>query len=217
MKKRSGLFISFEGPDGSGKSSVLKAIEQKIKTEFKNVDLMLVREPGGTKFGEIIRDAILSPKNQMLPITEALLFAASRAELFQGPALDHLKNNGLLISDRYVDSSIAYQGVARKIGANTITEINAFATKNLTPNLTFFLMIQPEKAILRINQNRKNQKDRLDTEDLSFHKRVYRAYKQIIKDNPKRAVWIDAYQDLDVVIADVWNKLSKVIKKHYIK
>ncbi|WP_036449043.1 dTMP kinase [Mycoplasmoides pirum] len=218
MRKK-GLFISFEGPDGSGKTSIIKIIEQKINEVFPNVNLMLIREPGGTLIGENIRKIILNQENTMSSVTEAYLFAASRAELFHpnSKAALHLNEGNLLLVDRFVDSSIVYQGV-NGIPEKEIREINKWAIRDLCPNYTFFLMISPEKAIERINQKNRN---RLDSVSLEFQNNIFVAYKELIKklenakDKKQIPIEIDASLNLDEVTNNVWVELSKIIKNYY--
>lgn len=210
-----GLFISFEGLDGSGKSSVLEKIQSKVKNFFYNIDSIFVREPGDSEIGENIRTLLLNPNYKMSALTEAFLFAAARAELFNNINIkNHLKNNGLLISDRYIDSTIAYQGYGRGLSIDKLLEINKYATNGLMPKYTFFLMIEPQKAYERIWMNRM-RKDRLDGEDLKFYNTIYEGYLNIIRENSLRAIVIDASKTLEDVVVSVWDKLKSIIKEYY--
>ncbi|WP_027119758.1 dTMP kinase [[Mycoplasma] testudinis] len=221
-----GLFISFEGPDGSGKSSVLKRLQKEIfdyftiekklcqKKDNKPIEFIFKREPGGTPIGDKIRDLLLSVKSDMLSITEAFLFAASRAELFHGEGLEHLKNGNVLICDRYVDSSIAYQGAGRQLGEKLVSDINSFATQGIKPDYIFFLMVKPYEGLNRIKKNRDNP-DRLDQLEIDFHQRVYDSYTTMINKHKKRAIVIDASQSEEKVYSDVFVKMKEVITKHY--
>lgn len=197
-----GFFISFEGPDGAGKSTVLKQILEQITPKLQ-MQYITVREPGGSKISESIRNIILDPENsEMDDRTEALLYAASRSQLMAEVVIPALKAGKLVISDRFVDSSLAYQGAGRNLGIKEVKQINDFATRGIEPDLTIFLDIQPEVGLKRIQKLRPDDEDRLEQEKLAFHKDVYKGYQIVNKDNPKRIKVIDASQSIEKVVSD---------------
>ncbi|WP_251716766.1 dTMP kinase [Lactobacillus agrestimuris] len=197
-----GFFISFEGPDGAGKSTALAEILKQIGPELKT-QYVVTREPGGSKIAEEIRKIILDPKNgEMDDRTEALLYAAARSQHVAEHVLPELQKGKLVISDRYVDSSLAYQGVGRNLGIEEVKQINDFATHGLQPDLTLFFDLSPEIGLSRIKKLRPDQEDRLEQEKLAFHEKVYAGYKEINKMYSNRIVEIDASQTIDKVVAD---------------
>jgi len=198
-----GKFISFEGPDGAGKTSVLKAIGQELSVKYGD-DLVLTREPGGNKISESIRNIILDSANtEMDARTEALLYAAARRQHLKETVIPALESGKIVISDRYVDSSIAYQGAGRSIGEDEVWQMNQFATDGLEPDLTIYLDIEPQEGIQRIKQHRQNEINRLDVEQLAFHQRVRSAYLKLLEQYPGRIKLIDASQPFDEVVAAV--------------
>lgn len=201
MKK--GLFITFEGPDGSGKTTVSKAVSEKLLSEGYQV--RYTREPGGSAISEKIRDIILDPANtEMDPRTEALLYAASRRQHLVDIVLPLIEQGVTVISDRFVDSSIAYQGYGRQIGAAEVYAINAFAIENYMPVKTIFLNVSAETGLARIQANRAVL-DRLDAESTDFHKRVFDGYQKVIAQYADRMIVVDASRDVDEVIAEVYS------------
>ncbi len=184
-----GLFITFEGCEGVGKSRQIKLLEEYLKEH--NVPYFLTREPGGTSVSEQIRNVILDGKNtEMTDECEALLYAASRVQLLKEVIKPKLDEGLLVICDRYVDSSLAYQGYARGLGTEFIERINSYALKNFTPDYTVFLDLDPERAFKR--KGGADGKDRLEQSGLSFHKKVYEGYRALAKENPERIIVIDA-------------------------
>ena len=201
MKK--GLFITFEGPDGSGKTTVSKAVADKLLAEGYQV--RYTREPGGSAISEKIRDIILDPANtEMDPRTESLLYAASRRQHLVDIVLPLIEQGVTVISDRFVDSSIAYQGYGRQIGADEVYAINAFAIENYMPVKTIFLNVSAETGLARIQANRAVL-DRLDAESTDFHKRVFDGYQKVIAQYADRMIVVDASRDVDEVIAEVYS------------
>ena len=201
MKK--GLFITFEGPDGSGKTTVSKVVADKLLAEGYQV--RYTREPGGSAISEKIRDIILDPANtEMDPRTEALLYAASRRQHLVDIVLPLIEQGVTVISDRFVDSSIAYQGYGRQIGADEVYAINAFAIENYMPVKTIFLNVSAETGLARIQANRAVL-DRLDAESTDFHKRVFDGYQKVIAQYADRMIVVDASRDVDEVIAEVYS------------
>ncbi len=195
------MFITFEGPDGAGKTTVLQQLVPQLQ-QLTSLTIKLSREPGGNWIAEAIRKLILDVNNQNMDVrTEALLYAAARRQHLVENILPALQNNEIVISDRFVDSSIAYQGAGRQIGEKAVAQINEFATEGLTPDLTLYLDVPVEVGLQRIKAHRQGQNDRLDQEKLSFHRRVRQAYLQLWRDNPQRIVKVDATQPLTTVIA----------------
>lgn len=212
----SGTFITFEGPDGAGKTSVLRAIVQRL-TPLLGDRLVLTREPGGkdSQVAEAIRDLVLDPNLPSMDAwTEALLYAASRRQHLVDTVFPALAADKVVVSDRYVDSSIAYQGGGRDLGIESVTTINQFATKGVMPTATVYLDIRPEVGLQRIQENRQDEINRLDVEALSFHQRVTDAYHQLAAQYPERFLIINAEQDLADVITDTWTALMPILGMH---
>ena len=198
-----GYFVSFVGPDGGGKSTVLKEVLDQIGSELKT-QYLVTREPGGSKIAEKIRDIILDPANDKMDNkTEALLYAASRSQHVEEIIRPALKEGKVVFSDRYVDSSLAYQGAGRDLGIQEVKQINDFATDKLNPDLTFFLDLDPEVGLKRIEKLRPGQEDRLEQENLAFHKKVSAGFRKVKEPYPERFVTVDATQPIDQVVAQV--------------
>lgn len=195
-----GLFISFEGPDGSGKSTQAALLHEWLCS--RGVDHIYTREPGGTSISEKIRTLILDPSNsEMDARAEALLYAASRAQLVHQVIAPALESGQTVICDRYIDSSVAYQGYARGLG-DGIRVINEFAAGGLFPDITFFLDIDPEVGIRRAAAA-KGGADRMEQEALQFHLAVYKGYKELCRLYPERFIRIDASEDIDAISAKI--------------
>ena len=205
---KKGIFISFEGPDGAGKTTQLKMLREYC-TKL-GLDTVITREPGGTPISEKIRNIILDPDNtEMSARAEALLYAASRAQLMDSFIRPALEEGKLVLCDRFVDSSIAYQAYARKLG-DGVRIINEFATDHTMPDLTFFLDIDPEKG--RERNVSAGKKDRMEQEELAFHVEVYKGYKDIAKKDPGRIVVIDAQRPQEAVFKDIKAHFDKFIE-----
>lgn len=198
-----GLFITVEGPDGSGKTSLVEELSSQLKEKL-TVPLIVTREPGGSKIAEKIREVIIDPNHQeMDDRTEALLFAAGRRQHVIEKIRPALAAGEVVLCDRFVDSSIAYQGAGRRIGVQEVASINRFATENLTPDLTLYLDVDAQVGLNRIGSKESNrEKDRLELEKISFHNRVRAAYLKLLEDNPERIHLIDASQSMEAVLAD---------------
>lgn len=195
-----GKFITFEGCEGSGKTTKLNALKEYL--DKQGVKYLFTREPGGNPISERIREVILDVKNEgMTPVTEALLYAAARVQLLNdriGPALEE---GTLVICDRYVDSSLAYQGEARGLGQDFIRSVNAYALEHYRPDCTIFLDITPEQAFER--KNGADENDRMEQAGMAFHKKVYEGYKKIAIAEPDRFIAVDAVGEKDEVFARV--------------
>lgn len=205
-----GLFITLEGPDGSGKTTILN----RIKAEFKNrnIDIVTSREPGGTRIGEEIREIILDKENTLLADeTEALLYAASRAQHVAEVIEPAIKNGQIVISDRFLLSSLAYQGVGRGLGIEKVKLINDFGLRNIQPDLILFFYIDPEETLRRKTEN--NGGDRLELEGDNFHRKVYNGYRQLIEKYPENIVIIDARESVEEVAKNAMAAIDKLIYK----
>ncbi|KRL58660.1 dTMP kinase [Latilactobacillus fuchuensis] len=206
-----GQFITFEGPDGAGKTSVLEAVVPILR-EMSSKEIVVTREPGGNPISEKIRQVILDVANTAMDDrTEALLYAAARRQHIVEKIQPALAADQIVICDRFVDSSIAYQGAGRSIGETAVAQMNLFATDGLTPDLTLYLDVPSEVGIARIKQHRQTQYDRLDQEKLAFHQKVRQAYLKLAQAEPKRIQTIDATASFEAVVA----QCLAVLKQHY--
>jgi len=185
-------FISFEGIDASGKSTQIKLLCEFLNK--KNIDFILIREPGGTIVGEKIREILLAPENRMFAETEFLLYAASRAQLVREKIIPALKNGTLIIADRFADSSVVYQGFGRGINLNKIHLVNDFATSGILPDVTFIIDIPVEVSLKR----KKKKRDRIEMEKKEFMEKVRKGYHEISKIDP-RFVLIDGLKDINEI------------------
>lgn len=209
-----GIFISFEGPDGSGKSSALQALIPRLE-KAQERKVQLTREPGGGPISEQIRKVILDVDNtDMDPWTEAILYAASRRQHIVDTLKPALLENRLILSDRYLDSSMVYQGVGRNLGMEEVYHLNQYATQGLMPDLTLLFDVPSEIGLKRI-QNHRDDEDinRLDLEGLVFHQSVRKAYLELAERFKDRIVIIDASQPLEDVIDDSFNVIQTFIQK----
>lgn len=194
------MFITIEGPDGSGKTTQIDLLKEYLIEKGHKVHL--TREPGGTKISEEIREIILSVENEeMCDMTEALLYASARAQHVGQKIRPLLEKGEVVICDRFVDSSVAYQGAARGLGQEVIEGINAYATGGLEPDVTFLLYVNAEEGIKR----KKNQQtlDRLEKEKVDFHKKVCKAYKELVKRHPERIRFIDASKSIEDIHGEI--------------
>lgn len=203
-----GLFIALEGPDGSGKSTITNLIESYL--EERDIDFIITREPGGTSIGESIRKMILDNNNtDMKSETEALLYAASRAQHIHEKIQPALEEGKLVICDRFVLSSLAYQGVGRDLGIENVKMINDFAIDGIYPDLILFFYVDPETALLR--KTRGLSGDRLELEGNKFHERVYQGYLDLIKKYPKNIKIIDATESVEEVLNKSILEIEKIL------
>ena len=203
-----GNFIAFEGPDGSGKTTILNNVEKFLKEN--NIDCIITREPGGTNISEKIREILLSNDNkEMSARAEALLYAASRAQHVDELIVPNLKKGILVISDRYVLSSLAYQGFGRDLGYDDVMSINDFAINNLMPDYTFFFNVDPITVLKRKRNNFVT--DRLENESSSYHNKVYRGYQEIMRRNQDNLIIIDASKSIEEVTEQTLNKLTYIL------
>lgn len=188
-----GLFITFEGVEGSGKSTQVEALARRL-TE-RGLSVSITREPGGTPVGEEVRRILLDLGHAgMLPLTELFLYLASRAEHTARVVVPRLEAGDVVISDRYADASVAYQGGGRELGASFVEPLNRAATAGVKPDVTFLLDFDPEEGLARLAAARGGEaaRDRIEREELAFHRRVRGAYLEAARREPERFVRIDA-------------------------
>ena len=201
-----GIFIVLEGPDGSGKSTMAKKIGEYY--EGKGREIEFTREPGGTDISEKIRELILDKKNTEMDYkTEALLYAASRAQLISEKIIPWLRDGKIVISERFVYSSLVYQGIGRGLGIEKIKEINGFATGMLKPDIVLLLDINPEKGLKR--KLNIDGGDRLENEDVSFHRQVYEGYKTLAGLYPEIKT-INADRMIDEIFFDIKEIINSI-------
>lgn len=206
------MFITFEGPEGSGKTTVSNIIEKRLKDIGYQV--VHTREPGGTPIAEQIRNIILDKANTMLDArAEALLYAASRRQHLVEKVWPALKEGKIVICDRYIDSSLAYQGGARNLGVENVLNINMFATEGTFPDITLLFDIKPEDGLHRIAANANREVNRLDLEKIEFHKLVRNTFLELAKQYKNRYVIIDASKPLDEVVENTWKEILKKLGK----
>ena len=205
------LFVTFEGGEGSGKSSALKLLDEHLRTEgFQTV---LTREPGGTPIAEQIRNVILDKGNTKMDArTEALLYAASRRQHLVEKVWPAIKEGKIVLCDRYLDSSLAYQGGARGLGIDNVLNVNLFATEGTFPDITLLFDIEPELGLERIAKNASREVNRLDLEKIDFHRGVRKTFLELAKRYPDRYVIIDASQTLDKVVEDAYRAIKARMK-----
>lgn len=206
------LFITFEGPEGAGKTTVIEKIAERLKLE--NYALLQTREPGGIKIAEEIREVILNPANtEMDEHTEALLYAAARSQHYFEKVKPALEKGKIVLCDRFIDSSLAYQGYARGLGMAEVLAINEFAIGKQMPDVTILFDLTPEVGLARIHSNDEREKNRLDNESLTFHKKVREAYLQLYEKNRARIYKVDASRSVAQVTEDVWCILADKLNK----
>ena len=210
MNKKTGKFITFEGPDGSGKTGQLDILaEEFIQAGYP---ILSTREPGGTSIGDQIRSTLLDLKNTaMIDRTEALLYQAARAQLVDEIIRPHLEGGGIVISDRYADSTLAYQGYGHKNTVASLEGIIQYATGGLVPDLTLLLDLPPEVGLQR--RMDAGGFNRLDSYDIEFHQRVRAGYLELVKADPSRWVVIDADNSFDQVQEEIRSILQEKLNE----
>ena len=205
------MFITIEGPEGSGKSSVTKKVVERLEKE--GFEVVMTREPGGTPIAEEIRNVILDKKNtSMDPITEALLYAASRRQHLVEKVWPLSKEGKLVISDRFLDSSLAYQGGARGLGIDKILAMNMFATEGYYPDVTLLFDLDPRIGLARIAANKNREVNRLDLEKIEFHDSVRKTFLALAERFKDRYVVLDASKPFDEVVEDAYSAIKAKIK-----
>ena len=206
---RKGFFITFEGPDGCGKSTQGKLLAEHCRNLGYTV--RLTREPGGPSISEKIRALLLDPENkEMCARAEALLYAASRAQHVEQTIRPAVEDGEVVICDRFMDSSIAYQAFGRELG-DDVRIINEFAVAGMQPDLTFFLDIDPEKGLMRAASHSKP--DRLEQEKLEFHQKVYQGYQKIKEIYSSRYVCLDAEQSIETIAEQIASGFDKYVSE----
>jgi dTMP kinase len=202
-----GLFITFEGGEGSGKSTVIQHIKQHLLD--KQLDVFVTREPGGSGIGEEIRQTLLKHENTTMdPLTESYLFAAARRQHLMEVIVPRLDADVVVLCDRYVDSSIVYQGYARGIGVEKVAAINKVVIEDYIPQLTFFIDVAPDIALARIQSGR--DQNRLDVETVEFHQKVYEGY-MLLAAQTARIKRIEGDQPVEQVVADIMRYINEYL------
>lgn len=206
------MFVTIEGPEGSGKSSVTKEVVKLLEQE--GMEVILTREPGGTPISEQIRNVILDKENtSMDPVTEALLYAAARRQHLVEKVWPLSKAGKIIISDRFLDSSLAYQGGARGLGIDYVLAMNQYATDGYYPDLTLLFDIDPRLGLQRIATNKGREVNRLDLEKIEFHDSVRQTFLSLAKRFPDRFVILDASKPFEDVIKDAYNAIKNKLNK----
>ena len=207
MKFHKAPFITFEGGEGSGKTTQISILYNRLLQN--GLDVVQYREPGGTKGAEEIRELLMEGEwERWNSTTEALLMSAARADLIQKKIIPQLEGNTWVLCDRFADSTLAYQGYGHELGAKCIKELNHFTVGNLEPDLTFILQINAEIGLQRAGL-RKAGINRFERSDVHFHERVQKGYEEILKENPKRCVGINALLDIDEISQMIFDEVVK--------
>src|SRR5580693_10813019 len=211
-QKPAGTLISFEGSEGSGKSTQithLAAHLQKLKR-----DVVSVREPGGTEIGEQIRNIIVhnSKGDEMSAETELLLFTAARAQLVREIIAPALIRGTIVLSDRFLDSSTVYQGIGRNLAADPVQQINRFAVGNVMPDLTLVIDVPMEVSLARIRQRASDVPDRMERENIGFYKKIREGYLLLAQGMPERLAVIDGAKTEDIIEKKIWAEVQKLLK-----
>jgi dTMP kinase len=207
---RNGVFITFEGGEGCGKSTQIERLAARLRKSGRTV--LVTREPGGTDTGEQIRHVLQYSKQSaaMVPETELLLFAASRAQLVREVILPALKAGMVVLSDRFFDSTTVYQGVARRLDAGTVEQINRFAIGEALPDLTVLIDLDPKVGLERARG--RELFDRMENLSLTFHQKVRQGYLELARGEPARVRVVDGSGDLDAIEQEIWRLVSHVLR-----
>jgi dTMP kinase len=206
-----GCFFSFEGPDGAGKTTMIAKIETFLRE--KGFAVLSTREPGGVRIAEAIRSIILNPDHtEMDGRTEALLYAAARRQHLLEKIIPAVEAGNIVLCDRFVDSSLVYQGFARGLGVDEVLQINQFAIDGYFPSLTIYFDVDPKIGLERIQKNKQREVNRLDMESLSFHYKVREGYLKLAERFSERIVTIDASKPVDEVFAMTVTAVMKRIE-----
>ncbi|HOK40663.1 MAG TPA: dTMP kinase [bacterium] len=216
MKAKKGIFITFEGPEGSGKTTQANLLIKYFKKKGREV--IYTREPGGTKISEQIRNILLDKKNkEMDKYTELLLYIASRRQLVAEKIEKELKSGKVIICDRFTDASLAYQGYGRGIDLNFIIELNNIATNNRKPDITFLMDIEIEEGLNKTKNidkkhSKKGEMDRIEAESLKFHQKVRNGYRKIMKKEPERICLIKVNKSIEEIHKKIVELIEQKIK-----
>lgn len=207
-----GLFITFEGPDGAGKTTQLVMLAERLSQE--GYDVLCTREPGGTGISDKIREMLLDPANkEMHGRTEALLYAAARAQHVSEVIIPALQADKMVLCDRFVDSSLAYQGWGRGLPMDMLYAINHFAADDLQPDMTLLLDIRPEEANARVANRCGGIRDRIEEEQDGFRQRVYQGFCELARMHTARIIYIDACRPIEDVHREIWTHVGKRLAK----
>lgn len=208
---RKGFFITFEGNDGSGKTTQIRLLSEYLKG--KGIEVVLTREPGGTPIGEQIRSILLDKANKdMHPVTEMILYAASRAQLVNTLIKPAIEEGKAVICDRFVDSSYAYQAMGRGLGLKAVRTVNSYAIGDCMPDITFFMDIDADAAMKRRNASGE-EADRMESEKMEFHRSVYEGYKNLISLYPERIKPIDVQKSPEQVFESIKAYVDQLLNK----
>lgn len=207
---KQGLFVSFEGPEGAGKTTIINMMIEQLKKD--GFQVISTREPGGIEIAEQIREVILNKKNTAMDArTEALLYAAARRQHLVEKVKPALEMGNIILCDRFIDSSLAYQGFARGLGIDEVLTINQFAIEDMMPRMTFYFDLDPKTGLERIHKNNGREVNRLDLENIEFHQKVREGYLLLADRYPERIVKIDASRSLQQVFEEAKSKLNEMI------
>jgi dTMP kinase len=207
-----GIFITIEGPDGAGKTTIINMLAKNLEKD--GFEVMATREPGGIDIAEQIRHVILDKKNTAMdPRTEALLYAAARRQHLAEKVKPALEDGKIILCDRFVDSSLAYQGYARGLGIDEVYSINKFAIEEMMPQLTLYFDLDPVVGLERIDKNKGREVNRLDLEKLEFHQKVREGYMILAERFSERIVKIDASAEIDAVYEEAEAKIKELLKQ----
>ncbi|MBY0095501.1 dTMP kinase [Mesobacillus maritimus] len=207
---KQGLFVSFEGPEGAGKTTIIDMLIEDLKKE--GFQAISTREPGGIEIAEQIREVILNKNNTAMDArTEALLYAAARRQHLVEKVKPALEAGNVLLCDRFIDSSLAYQGFARGLGIDEVLSINQFAIEDMMPRVTFYFDLDPKIGLERIHKNDGREVNRLDLEKIEFHQKVREGYLIVADRYPERIVKIDASRPLQQVFDEAKGKLKQIL------
>lgn len=203
MTERKGTFITFEGPDGSGKSSQMRILAERLRSQGREV--VETQEPGGTEIGRQIRSILLNADNQKLcPVAEMLLYFAARAQNFDERILPAWERGAVVLSDRFTDSTLAYQGGGRKLGQDVVLQLHDIACHGLQPDLTICLDVDAEVGLRRVRSRNGAARDRIEEETIDFHQRVRDIYLELGRQHPERIKIVDGNGPMEDVAARVW-------------
>ncbi len=213
-KETKGIFVTFEGIDGSGKSTQANSLLRRVQENGFNA--VLFREPGGTRISEQIRQILLNTKHtEMVAITEVLLYSAARAQLTEEMVIPGLQENDIVICDRYYDSTTAYQGYGRGINMEFINALTSEAANRIEPDLTFLVDVSVDLAEKRSSTIGKQ--DRIELESIEFKKKVIEGFREIAENNPNRIVILDGSKDIEQLTDIAWNKIHTLLEKEGIE
>lgn len=212
MKMKMGLFITFEGPEGSGKTTQVRLLADWLRQQGH--DVLTTREPGGTRIGDAVRNVLLDPSHvEMRPETEILLFSAARAQIVGQVIRPHLARGGVVLCDRFADSTLAYQGYGRQLDLDTLRLITAFATGRLTPDLTICLDLPVIEGLRRKQGGDLGEWNRMERERLEFHERVRQGFLTLAAAEPGRWVVLDALRPVEEVQAQIRERVRVCLQK----